>query len=71
MKTPNQILQDVADGNDNETRTKRRNRLNALRVRLDEWLGLLDTRGQGPSAKEMVSIVADLESHIKKLRRLT
>ena len=71
MKTPDQILQDVADGNDNETRNKRRNRLNALRARVDEWLGLLDARRTGPSAKEMVSIVADLESHIKKLRRLT
>ena len=67
-KTPQEILEDVAQGNDVSTRTERQNLLNALRERVDGWITALAARGTGPSSKETVSIVADLEQHIDELR---
>ena len=67
-KSPKQILLEIEQQNGQEKRLKRRNVLNELRNRLDEWIDELDSRDKGPSGKEVTRIVDELESYLAQLR---
>ena len=67
-KTVGEILA-VADEVDGmESRCERHNRLNELKIRLDEWIDVLACRHKGPSLREMDLIVEDIENMLEDLR---
>ena len=68
QKTPQQILSEVEQSNDVDTRIRRRNLLNSMRARVDQWIHALDKRDMGPSGKEMARIASDLEGHMQQIR---
>ena len=67
MKNPKEILLEIEQQNDVEARIKRKNVLNALKNRLDVWIGELDDRKHGPSGKEAARIADDLEPYLEQL----
>ena len=67
MKTPKQLWPDIANGNHQEARVARRNRLNALRSRVADWMEVLANHPDGgPTRAELAGIVADLKTFIDR-----
>lgn len=63
------LLTDSDEGNDAETRKHRRVLLRDLAAVVDEWLGQLEKRGPGPTAKEYEIILDHLERRIAEARK--
>ena len=68
-ENPQAILDELAGHDGLQVRTDRRNLLNAMRNRVDEWIRTLDARQAGPSRAEVDAIVADLEPYLQELRK--
>ena len=67
-KTVEEILAVAAKVNGTDSRLERQNCLNALKVRLEEWLSALSYRSKGPSLREMVLIVEDIENRLESIK---
>ena len=68
-KPVEEILAGANEVNGAESRTDRQNLLNSLNHRVEDYLRFFAGRGKGPSLKEMVRVVEDIENtleHIKK-----
>ena len=63
-----EILGGAADVNGMDSRCERQNRLNELKIRLEEWLSALSDRNKGPSLKEMNLIVEDIENMLENTK---
>lgn len=68
-KSVKALFSDCDENNDVATRKERRDRLGALHVRVGEWLTELESRGPGPTAKEMKMILTDLREHLDTMDR--
>ena len=68
-KTVGEILAVAAEVDGMESRLERQNGLNALKIRLEDWLSALRNRREGPpSLREMDLIVEDIENMLEDLR---
>ena len=68
-KTVDEILAVAAEVNGPDSRLERQNRLNALKIRLEEWLSALHARHEGPSLREMDLIVEDIENKLESIKK--
>ena len=69
-KTVEEILAVAAKVNEPDSRDKRQNRLNELKIRLEKWLSALhDRREGGPSLMEMDLIVEDIENKLGSIKK--
>ena len=68
-KTVIEILAVAAHVNGTDPRLERQNRLNALSIRLEEWLSTLHARREGPSLMEMDLIVKDIENKLESIKK--
>ena len=68
-KTVEEILAVAAKVNVTDSRLERQNRLNSLKVRLEEWLSVLYARSNGPSLREMGLIVEDIENRLESIKK--
>ena len=70
MRTVEEILAGAAEVNGLDSRCERQSRLNALKARLDEYLNFFHGRSKnGPSLREMVRIVADIEEMLEYIKK--
>ena len=67
--TVDDILAVAAKVNGPDSRLERQNRLNALKIRLEEWLSALQARNKGPSLREMDLIVEDIENKLESIQK--
>ena len=67
-KTVGEILAVASKVNGIDSRRERQNRLNALKIRLEEWLSALSARSKGPSLREMGLIVEDIENMLESIK---
>lgn len=67
MKTVEEIMRGVAEIDNEESRNTRRNMLNVLKSRVEDWIAAVDERGKGPSAELMTTIIYDLKSLLKDM----
>ena len=68
-KTVEEILAVAAKVNGTDPRLERQNRLNALKIRLEEWLSVLHARREGPSLMEMDLIVKEIENKLESIKK--
>lgn len=68
VKTPDEILRDMAERNHVDLRMQRQNALNALGLRVTLWLNALSGRGHGPTGTERDAIASDLDEHLERFR---
>ena len=68
-KSVEEILAVAAKVNGPDSRCERQNRLNALKVRLEDWLSALSYRSKGPSLREMGLIVEDIENRLESIKK--
>ena len=70
QKPVGQVLAGASEVNGSEARNERHNRLNGLRFRLQEYLDFFSRRdNKGPSLKEMVLIVKDMEACLAYIKK--
>ena len=62
------LFMECDERNDVASRAERRNQLNDFKHRVGDWIAELDARGPGPTAKEMVMIITDLDEHLAAMR---
>ena len=69
-RTAKEILSGATEVNGTELRCQRHNLLNGLKIRLEEFLSVFNKRGnKGPSLKEMVLIVEDIEGRLEYIKK--
>ena len=59
-QTPEEILVDVPDVDDTNSRLRRQNVMNDLRGRAGVWLATIDKQGRGPSRAKTEKLAEDL-----------
>lgn len=65
---PNDVWPDIQNGNHAEARTERRNQLNDMRSRVEEWQKIMAQHPQGgPSRVEMSGIVSNLKCFLDQI----
>lgn len=70
-RSPSRILAEAERIDDSEARLARRNALNGLKLRVEEWLSALDSRPtSGPSKAELEEITDDLTEHLRAISHL-
>ena len=71
-RSPGRILAEAERIDDSEARLARRNALNGLKLRVEEWLAALDRRPvtSGPSKAELQEITDDLTEHLRAISHL-
>ena len=68
-KTVEEILAVASKVDGTDSRGELHNRLNALQLRLEEWLSTLHARNKGPSLMEMGLIVKDIENRLESIKK--
>ena len=68
-KTVEEILAVASKVNGIDSRRERQNRLNELKIRLEDWLSALSNRSKGPSLREMGLIVEDIENRLESIKK--
>ena len=63
------ILAGASKVNGIASRSERQNRLNELKIRLEEWLSAFSARSEGPSLMEMGLIVEDIENMLENIKK--